>query len=395
MRKEDELAFVLIPPYSLLKSRTGGIIGRLLSLARSELIGVRMYAPSDEFVDAYIRVLEESSQDNRIRKAFVDYVDQNLRPENILGVLNRTMLLLFRGENAIRDVSDVVGNITSEPQGNTIRGTYGDFLFHPDGTVRFFEPAVLIGDRKRENINKQLRILADFAEKDGGVLEEGMKLEGDTSAETTLVMLKPDNFMKQSSRPGNIIDMFSRTGLYIVGAKLLSMSISQCREFYGFLEDVFVDKLKPVVAARLKECIKDAFDFSIPDKDYEAMADILRKKNARTEVNRIITYMSGRDPGEIASEKDVDVPGSSKCLAMLYMGENAVEKIRAKLGPTDPSKAEGGTVRSDYGNDLMKNGAHASDSVKSSIRERKIVGLSGKEPSTIKQYIDEYLSVVQ
>ena len=47
----NELAYVLITPYSLMKSRTGGIIGRLLSLGRLELVGARMYAPSDEFVD--------------------------------------------------------------------------------------------------------------------------------------------------------------------------------------------------------------------------------------------------------------------------------------------------------------------------------------------------------
>lgn len=391
MRKNDQLAFVLITPYSLLKSRTGGIIGRLLSLTRSELIAVRMFAPSDAFVESYINVLRESSEDAAIKEAFIDYVNQNLRPDNILGVLNRTMVLIFRGEHAIKDVSEVVGKISAEPRGNTIRGTYGEFLFYPDGRVRFFEPAVLIGDGQVETINKQLRILAEYAESDGGVLEQKMGASDSSSMETTLVMLKPDNFIKQSSRPGNIIDMFSRTGLYIVGAKLLSMSISQCREFYGFLEDVFLEKLKPVVAKRLKNAIADKFDFAITDEEFLVMADILSAKNAKTEVNRIITYMSGKNPEDATSEQLMQAPGDSRCLALLYMGENAVEKIREKLGPTDPQKAEGGTVRSDYGNDLMKNGAHASDSVKSSVRERKIVGLSGDEPSKIKQLIEEYL----
>ena len=33
----DELAYVMITPYSLHKSRTGGIIGRLVSLAKLDL----------------------------------------------------------------------------------------------------------------------------------------------------------------------------------------------------------------------------------------------------------------------------------------------------------------------------------------------------------------------
>ena len=43
----DELAYVMITPYSLHKSRTGGIIGRLVSLAKLDLVGIHVYAPSD------------------------------------------------------------------------------------------------------------------------------------------------------------------------------------------------------------------------------------------------------------------------------------------------------------------------------------------------------------
>jgi nucleoside diphosphate kinase len=56
-----------------------------------------------------------------------------------------------------------------------------------------------------------------------------------------------------------------------------------------------------------------------------------------------------------------------------------VEKIRRVLGSTDPTKAEPGTVRSDFGRDLMRNGAHASDSAETANRERKIVGLVATE----------------
>ena len=47
----EQLAYALITPYSLYKSRTGGIIGRLLAHARLELVAARMYVFSDEFLD--------------------------------------------------------------------------------------------------------------------------------------------------------------------------------------------------------------------------------------------------------------------------------------------------------------------------------------------------------
>ncbi len=46
-----ELAYAIITPYSLLKSRTGGIIGRLIAMSGLELIGARMYRPSDAMID--------------------------------------------------------------------------------------------------------------------------------------------------------------------------------------------------------------------------------------------------------------------------------------------------------------------------------------------------------
>ena len=62
------------------------------------------------------------------------------------------------------------------------------------------------------------------------------------------------------------------------------------------------------------------------------------------------------------------------------------------MGNTDPTKAEEGTIRIDYGHDLMRNGAHASDSVESADRERKIVGLTGSEPSAEKFLIEQWLA---
>ena len=44
-------------------------------------------------------------------------------------------------------------------------------------------------------------------------------------------------------------------------------------------------------------------------------------------------------------------------------GENVVQRVRDLLGPTDSKKAAKGTIRGDFGTDMMKNIVHASDSV--------------------------------
>jgi hypothetical protein len=41
-----ELSYLLITPYSLRKSRTGGILSRILSRSGPDLIGARMFAPN-------------------------------------------------------------------------------------------------------------------------------------------------------------------------------------------------------------------------------------------------------------------------------------------------------------------------------------------------------------
>ena len=44
----QQLAYVIITPYSLHKSRTGGILSRLITRSGVELAAARMFAPSAE-----------------------------------------------------------------------------------------------------------------------------------------------------------------------------------------------------------------------------------------------------------------------------------------------------------------------------------------------------------
>ena len=62
---------------------------------------------------------------------------------------------------------------------------------------------------------------------------------------------------------------------------------------------------------------------------------------------------------------------STPIIALALSGENAVERVRDLLGPTDSTKAAKGTIRGDFGTTMMKNIAHASDSVENAAIELK------------------------
>jgi Nucleoside diphosphate kinase len=63
--------------------------------------------------------------------------------------------------------------------------------------------------------------------------------------EKTLVLIKPDNFRFPNLRPGGVIEVFSRTGLSIIGFKVHQMSVAQAEEFYGPVLPVLEKKLGP------------------------------------------------------------------------------------------------------------------------------------------------------
>jgi nucleoside diphosphate kinase len=82
--------------------------------------------------------------------------------------------------------------------------------------------------------------------------------------------------------------------------------------------------------------------------------------------------MSGRAPSE-CPHSELNQPGSEKCIALVYEGIGAVRKIRDILGPTDPSKAPPGSIRREFGQTVMVNAAHASDSEDNARREMGII----------------------
>ena len=71
-------------------------------------------------------------------------------------------------------------------------------------------------------------------------------------------------------------------------------------------------------------------------------------------------------------ESLVDYISSAPIIAIIFEGKRAVEVIREMMGPTDPAKAEAGTIRGDFGLDIGRNTIHGSDSVETAEEEIKL-----------------------
>src|SRR5207237_34841 len=166
-----------------------------------------------------------------------------------------------------------------DTSGETIRDTFGDYITDDSGKVTYFEPAVVAAFTS-EAIKRDLKLWAEFSDRDGGVLDQAVQFPKDAKIEKTLVLIKPDNFKFQNIRPG----------------------------------------------------------------------------------------------GE-------------KCIALVYQGGDAVRKIREVLGPTDPAKAPPGSIRKEFGQTIMINAAHASDSVENAKREMAIVHV---EENNFKALIENF-----
>jgi nucleoside-diphosphate kinase len=118
--------------------------------------------------------------------------------------------------------------------------------------------------------------------------------------DTTLVLLKPD--CVAGRLVGEVIKRFEADGFQIRGCKMFKASPELLREHYAHIAD------KPF----------------FPEVE---------------------TFMQ-----------------STPVLALALAGDNAVERVRKIIGPTDSKKADKGTVRGDFGVDVMVNIVHASDS---------------------------------
>jgi nucleoside diphosphate kinase len=383
----QELAYVIITPYSLHKSRTGGILARLITRTGLDLVGARMFAPSEQLVAEYSKAIVSANdpQDRRIQELIRDYIVQNLSPDPKTHKRRRVMMLLFKGEDAVRKVRAVVGNSSANRRGGeTIRDTYGDLILDENDNVRYFEPAVLAAPNAEE-AQLKAKLWARYSDTDGGIVNDTIVYNAGEVPQRTLVLIKPDNFRFPTGRPGNVIDFFSRTGLYIVGIKVHRMSVAQATEFYGPVREVLRTKLTDVVAAKAKATLEKEFGFQIGSNESKQLGQILGPLYGDDQFNNIVRFMSGRSPAD-SDENMQKQPGTEKCIAIVYEGPEAVRKIRDVLGPTDPSKAPPGSIRREFGSSIMVNAAHASDSEENARRE---IGIVNVGENTFKRVVEE------
>ena len=134
----------------------------------------------------------------------------------------------------------------------------------------------------------------------------------------TLIILKPDCLVK--SLTGNILTRLSEARLRIVGAKVVRVSRELAEAHYAHLKD--------------KPFFNDLYD-----------------------------YFSGKAYG-----RDYE-----RVLAMVYEGEDAINKVRKIAGATNPLEADPISIRGAYGRinkkNIMENVIHCSDSPASAKRE--------------------------
>ncbi|WP_413292183.1 nucleoside-diphosphate kinase [Bdellovibrio sp. HCB185ZH] len=125
--------------------------------------------------------------------------------------------------------------------------------------------------------------------------------------EQTFSIIKP-NAMKKNAI-GDIISMFEANGLKIAAAKITVLTADKAGEFYA-------------------------------------------EHKARPFFGELVSFMT-----------------SGPVMLMCLQGEGAVLKNREIMGATDPKKANPGTVRSKFGDNMGENAVHGSDSVESAARE--------------------------
>lgn len=382
----SELAFVLINPYTIAKSRTGGVIGRFMSRTGLDLVGARMFAPGKELIASYAAmVANDKSLQPNVRQLLSDYVLSSYMPDPVTGHSRRVLMILLEGEDAIKKIRDMAGPVTTGG-GETIRDTFGDYVVDENKKVTYFEPAVLIGSN-REETAATLKLWSKYAISDGGTLQTTVdNSPNDKGWQRTLVLIKPDNFRFPSAKPGNIIDLLSRSGLRIIAAKVHRMSVEQAEEFYCPVRQVLREKMKRIVSERAAKALETELGIAIPDSFRLLLEENLGPIYGDEQFNQIVKFMTGCYPPSCAPQ-DKGKDGPSKCLALIYGGVGAVEKIRNLLGATDPNKAQPGSVRREFGHDVMINAAHASDSVENAERE---IGIIKVDEDLITPWIHKY-----
>ncbi len=385
----EQLAFVIVTPYTIRKSRTGAVLSRLLGRTSAKLIATQMLSPTAQVAAAFAAGIGPGVNpgDEEVRQLIREYIRENFSPGPD-GRRRRIMLLVFQGPDAYADLCSIVGRSQiSSMTGETIRDTYGDLVRDQDGKVKYFEPAVVMASSP-DSMRADLRLWLDFAKTQPALLERVCHYHDPGRIERTLVLIKPDSWREKSSRPGAVVDMFSRTGLRIICAKLCRMSVAQGMEFYGPVRQLLREKLAPGIGRKARDLLRENFTVSLGEDAEALLATLVGIPYAEDQFERIIEFMTGTRPSECPPAERTK-NGKVQCLALVYEGPEAVRKIRDVLGPTDPTKAPGGTVRREFGSDIMVNTGHASDSGENAERE---IGVLEMRESNLVPIVEQALA---
>ena len=81
----QSLSYVLFTPYTVAKSRTGGVLSRLLSRVSLELVGVQMIAMDLQLAQAYAQIVRTRQKDEGLNHSqlLADYVEPNMSQQTV------------------------------------------------------------------------------------------------------------------------------------------------------------------------------------------------------------------------------------------------------------------------------------------------------------------------
>jgi nucleoside-diphosphate kinase len=148
------------------------------------------------------------------------------------------------------------------------------------------------------------------------------------TTEKTLVLVKPDGVERNLT--GEIIARFEKAGLVISALKMMKVSRELISKHYP-AEDEYLISL-----GKKSEKAGDV----VPDY----------KKQGLMIVEGLRLYLT-----------------SGPVVAMVVKGENAIQRVRSIAGYTDPSAAEKGTIRGDFGQDSILKANKEKRSVKNLV----------------------------
>ena len=228
-----------------------------------------------------------------------------------------------------------------------------------------------------------LDLWSRYSENDGGLIDRGIDISNESGVQKTLVLLKPDNFRAASLRVGNIVDLFSRSGLKIIGIRILRMNLKQARAFYESVHGSLRKRSQAEVAENLDSVRRKTYGVQIAEPLKMQVIEEIGSRVGDNRFDHLLSYITGANVGNATP----DPGGGENCLALVYQGTSAIEKIRYLLGSTDPRQAEPGSVRYEFGSDIMANAAHASDSPESVERE---LGIIDMQSDTVRPWVEQY-----